>query len=167
MKIAKKSSRRIPSTRDMAGAESPSSSGPLPMASSARAERITSGISLVMMLRSIRMGENRAVTPIITRTLKILLPTTLPTAISALPLSAEMKLIVSSGAEVPKATMVRPITRSLTPHLRAMAEAPSVRALAPTRMSTRPNRRKMMLRNIVCRKINSETWNRHVDSICL
>ena len=39
-----------------------------------------------------------------------MLPTTLPMAMSALPFRAEDMLTVSSGAEVPKATMVSPMT---------------------------------------------------------
>ena len=54
-------------------------------------------------------------------------PTTFPIAISALPLSADIRLTMSSGAEVPKATIVRPTTRGESPIRRAKVEAPSVR----------------------------------------
>jgi hypothetical protein len=48
--------------------------------------------------------------------LKVQLPTTLPTAMSRSPLmAAAMMDVATSGSEVPAATMVRPITRSLTP----------------------------------------------------
>jgi hypothetical protein len=47
-------------------------------------------------------------------------------------------LIANSGAEVPKATTVRPITMSVTPSRRAIVAEPSVKPVAPTRMSTKP-----------------------------
>jgi hypothetical protein len=69
-----------------------------------------SGISFLSVLRVMTIGANRAVQPTIINVLKILLPTTLPIAMSALPLRAEETLTVSSGAEVPNATIVSPIT---------------------------------------------------------
>ncbi len=42
-------------------------------------------------------------------------PMTLPKAISGEPRRAAVRLAASSGAEVPKATMVRPITSGLIP----------------------------------------------------
>lgn len=104
----------------------------------ARADNITSGISLFMMLFSTFMGITNATHPIIMRMLKILLPTTLPIANSALPSMADRMLITNSGAEVPNATIVNPITRSLTPHFFATDDAPSVRQLAPTKIKARP-----------------------------
>jgi hypothetical protein len=47
--------------------------------------------------------------------LNVLLPTTLPTAMSRSPLMAAIMLVATSGMLVPAATMVRPMTRSLTP----------------------------------------------------
>jgi hypothetical protein len=47
--------------------------------------------------------------PRIKSTLKILLPTTLPTAMSVCPEMADCTLTAISGELVPKATMVRPI----------------------------------------------------------
>jgi hypothetical protein len=47
-------------------------------------------------------------------------------------------LITSSGADVPKATTVNPITMSVTPSFRAKAAAPSVKAVAPTSISSKP-----------------------------
>ena len=52
-------------------------------------------------------------------------------------------LTVSSGAEVPKATIVRPITKFEMRNRLAKAAAPSVRASAPTRISTNPMTTKM------------------------
>ena len=56
------------------------------------------------------IGAKSAVQPTIIKVLKMLLPTTFPMAMSALPFRAEDTLTVSSGADVPKATMVSPIT---------------------------------------------------------
>ena len=56
------------------------------------------------------IGATIAATPTMSIALNTLLPTTLPTAISAVPLRAETKLTQNSGIDVPRATMVRPIT---------------------------------------------------------
>ena len=84
------------------------------------------------------IGANNAVQPTIINVLKMLLPTTLPMAISALPLRAEDTLTVSSGAEVPNATMVRPITMGGMWKRLATEAAPSVNPLAPRRMRINP-----------------------------
>ncbi len=55
--------------------------------------------------------------------LKILEPTTLLTEISAFPAKTALIVTANSGAEVPKATMVRPITKSEIPREYAMCEA--------------------------------------------
>lgn len=47
-------------------------------------------------------------------------------------------LTTSSGAEVPNAITVKPITRSDMPHFFANAEAPSVNASAPTKIMISP-----------------------------
>ena len=80
-----------------------------------------------MVLLVIVIGVTRAVIPPMTSTLKMLLPTTFPIAMSELPLRADIRLTMSSGEEVPKATMVSPTTRGDTPKRRASTEAPSVR----------------------------------------
>jgi len=53
--------------------------------------------------------------PTMNKMLKMLLPTMLPMAISALPLRAAITEVKSSGSEVPRATTVRPMNLSLTP----------------------------------------------------
>ena len=50
------------------------------------------------------------VTPKMIKIFKILLPTTFPTAIFAVPFNAAVILTAASGALVPIATMVRPTT---------------------------------------------------------
>jgi len=49
-----------------------------------------------------------------------------------------MLLTTNSGAEVPKATMVNPMTRSDTLYFLAKAAAPSTSQLAPTMRATKP-----------------------------
>ena len=68
------------------------------------------GISLRNVFWEMTIGAKSAVQPTIIKVLKMLLPTTFPMAMSALPFRAEDTLTVSSGADVPKATMVSPIT---------------------------------------------------------
>ena len=58
-------------------------------------------------------GQMSADVPITKRILKILLPTMLPIAIPAFPRFAAVTDVTSSGREVPSATIVRPIKRSL------------------------------------------------------
>ena len=48
------------------------------------------------------------------------------------------KLMTNSGADVPKATMVKPITKSEIRNFFATAAEPSVNALAPIRISANP-----------------------------
>ena len=62
--------------------------------------------------------------PRISSTLQMLLPTTLPSARSGLPASAEPTDTAISGALVPKATTVRPTTSGETPKETASREAP-------------------------------------------
>jgi hypothetical protein len=58
-------------------------------------------------------------------TLKMLLPTTLPMAMSVLPSSTAPTLTATSGALVPKATMVSPTTSGLMPNDKASLDAPA------------------------------------------
>ena len=76
-----------------------------------------------------RMSED---IPRISRILIILLPTTLPIAISPLPSNADLVDTASSGALVPKATTVIPITNAETFSLPAIPLAPSTKRSAPT-----------------------------------
>ena len=64
--------------------------------------------------------------------LKILLPITLPSARSACPASADTVLTAISGALVPKATTVRPITKGEMPNAAASFDAPRTSTSAPT-----------------------------------
>ncbi len=76
-------------------------------------------------------GQRRAASPRISPTLKMLLPTTFPTARAALPRAAASRLTTSSGAEVPKATTVRPMITGRMRRARARLEAPLTNPSAP------------------------------------
>ena len=66
-----------------------------------------------------------AVVPMTNKILKILLPTIFPMAIPTLPFFAAITEVTSSGRDVPNATMVRPINRSLIPKYLAISDAKS------------------------------------------
>ncbi len=72
------------------------------------------GKSPYRVLRSISIGVVSEAKPTMRRALKMLLPTTLPMAMSALPSRALTKLTKNSGIEVPKPTIVSPMTISGT-----------------------------------------------------
>ncbi len=76
---------------------------------------ITAIIESIINLLSKGTLQIRDVVPITKRILKILLHTILPIAIPALPRFAAVTEVTSSGSDVPKATIVKPINRSLIP----------------------------------------------------
>ena len=76
--------------------------------------------------------------PKIKRTLKILLPTTLPSAISACPAKAPPILTASSGALVPNATTVKPTIRGEMPRADAAFDEPLTNISAPTMRKIKP-----------------------------
>ena len=84
------------------------------------------------------MGWMTAAMPIRSRTLMMLLPMTLPTRMSVLPLMREEKETASSGAPVPKATMVRPMRSLLTLKFEATEDAPSTNQSAPLMRRMKP-----------------------------
>jgi len=81
-----------------------------------------------------------AVTQSIRRRLEILLHSIFPITSSVFPLSAENIFTASSGAEVPKATIVSPTTSEGIPYLRAIFEAQDTRMSA--HLMRRGNQRK-------------------------
>ena len=93
------------------------------------------------------MGRMTAVMPMSSSTLTMLLPMTLPIRISVLPPMSEEKDTASSGAPVPKATIVRPIRSLLTLKFEATDEAPSTSQSAPLIRSTKPIRSKIACKN--------------------
>jgi hypothetical protein len=79
----------------------------------------------------ILIALKQAVPPSIKPRLKIFEPTTFPIEILDFPAIAALIVTANSGAEVPIATTVKPITRSETPKFRANREADSTRKSAP------------------------------------
>ena len=96
------------------------------------------GMSFFTVDSMMIIGATIAATPTMSIELKMLLPTTLPTAKSGVPFRADTKLTQNSGAEVPSATTVKPITISETFSRWAMATAPSVMRSAPHSTSITP-----------------------------
>ncbi len=84
------------------------------------------------------MGKMMADRPKTNRIFAMFDPTTLPTAICGVPLITASRLTTNSGDEVPKATIVSPITRGGTDSSCASATAPRTRDSAPIRSNTRP-----------------------------
>ena len=111
--------------------------------------RRRSGSSLETVSFLTLMGRMRAAIPMSKRTLMMLLPMTLPMRISVLPLMSEEKETASSGAPVPKATIVRPIKSLLTLKLEATEDAPSTRKSAPLIRRTKP-----MTSSVICKMIS-------------
>ena len=138
MKMAKKQSNNKPSILFRMFSDALSRNTSLAQTSRTTEESMQSGISFLSVFRVMTIGANRAVQPTIINVLKILLPTTLPMAISALPLRAEDTLTVSSGAEVPNATVVSPMTIGGIRKRLATEAEPSVSPLAPKRMRINP-----------------------------
>jgi len=66
------------------------------------------------------------------------LPITLPTAMSRSPLRLAMIDAATSGSDVPAATIVRPMTTTLTPIVRANWTAAETIACEPATSSTSP-----------------------------
>ena len=89
------------------------------------------GISFFTVDFAITIGATIAAQPTMSSVLKMFEPTTLPSAMSGVPFRADTKLTNSSGADVPAATIVSPITISGTFIRRASPDAPSVSRSAP------------------------------------
>ena len=70
--------------------------------------------------------------------LKLLLPIIFPNIISEYPLIEATELTTSSGAEVPKETIVNPIIRSETLYFFANADEPSTNQFAPNINAVKP-----------------------------
>ena len=83
-------------------------------------------------------GRTIEVTPNTIRVLNKFEPRTFPMAISLLPFIAEIKLTASSGALVPRDTIVRPTITDGIPIFLAIEEAPSTNMSAPFISNTNP-----------------------------
>ena len=108
-----------------------------------------SGMSLATVAREMTMGHTTAERPTIISVLKRLLPTMLPILIAGAPWMLAKRLTMNSGSEVPKATMVRPMTISGILKRRASATEPSVSLSAPTSTKAAPTM-VMMISRIIC-----------------
>lgn len=73
----------------------------------------------------------------------MLLPSTFPIAISVLPDMLAKMLTISSGAEVPNATMVKPITIDEILSFLAIEDDPSTSKSAPLISKTKPRMNKI------------------------
>ena len=93
-------------------------------------------------------GRIRADTPKMSRMLAMLLPTTLPRAMSLLPLTPAEILTNSSGADVPKATTVSPTAVGDTCSPLASRAAPSTKRSAPLIRTTKPSNSKSEATNM-------------------
>ena len=82
-------------------------------------------------------GQMSAVTPRITNVLMMFEPRMFVIARSVEPSATETMFTTNSGIDVPKATTVRPMTRSLIPNRLAIADAPSTSQSAPLTRSTK------------------------------
>ncbi len=83
-------------------------------------------------------GVISAEAPSMNSTLKMLLPTTLPIAMSAWPDQADCTDTAISGALVPNATTVRPTTSGEMPNDSDRREAPRTRSSAPATRAISP-----------------------------
>ena len=79
-----------------------------------------------------------ALIPNIKRILNMFDPITLPSAMSVLSFNALVKDTTSSGADVPKATIVNPITMGAILNRAARLDAPSTRKSAPLTSIIKP-----------------------------
>jgi hypothetical protein len=95
----------------------------LAKAARTRVESSPKGISRQRRLFCIFCGRIIAANPRMSSMLAVFEPMTSATARSAAPLKAETRAIISSGAQVPKATMVSPTASSDIPSLRAIDPA--------------------------------------------
>ena len=137
------------SLREMASTASPTKG--ISRKSTMRAVEIRSNIGSSFLTVSLLtlIGQMSAPTPISSSTLIILLPITLPSSMSVEPEARELMETASSGALVPKATIVRPIKVLLTLKLVAMDDAPSTSQSAPLIKIIKP-----MISNATCKIIS-------------
>ncbi len=138
MNIKKNDSSTIPSilVREEKGASSINLS--LASTSTITAERKQSGISIHVVFVFTAKGYISEEIPRITIILNKLLPMILPRVMSELPEAEAKILTISSGADVPKATIVSPITILGILYFFASDEAPSTRMFAPKISGAKP-----------------------------
>lgn len=96
--------------------------------------------SMTSKLSGVTVPKSATGRPRTIQMLKMLLPIILPTRSSFSPRFAALTVVMSSGREVPKATIVRAIMRSEMPIDEAMVEAELTTSSEPPTTPTRPTR---------------------------
>jgi hypothetical protein len=131
MKITKKHSNIIPSAHESDEELAPANISSLMMTASTSAHKRANGISFQVVLLDIVSALTLAVSHRIRRILAILDQMIFPMTMSFASLTLPIILTTSSGADVPNATIVSPITRSDIRSFLASEDAPSTRKSAP------------------------------------
>lgn len=135
----KSGTRTAPRKSTKSSAPSMRSREPSHMSAAAKSAKPRSfGISRRMTRGFTAKGATSPVTPKMTVVLVMLEPRALPMPMNALPSSEATRLTRSSGAEVPKPTIVMPMTSVETPRSRAMLAAPVTKRSAAQVSTTRP-----------------------------
>ena len=106
------------------------------------------GNSFLTVLTLILIGFIAAAIPRINRMFNIQLPITLPSTISVLLLAKACIETANSGADVPKATIVKPINIFETFIFWAVEEAPSTKKSAPFIKKIKPSIKRIIFNNI-------------------
>ena len=104
------------------------------------AEPISMMMSMISKLSGVMVPKRVTGRPRTIQILKMLLPMMLPTRSSVSFFLAALIVVMSSGREVPRATMVRAMIRSDTPTDLAIKEAELTTSSAPPTTPTRPTR---------------------------
>ena len=148
MKIEKQRRQMMPSAREMVltSAETRSVSRKRTIMTVEMRRRSGSSFATVSFLT--RIGRMTAAMPIRRRMLMILLPMTFPRSMSVVPLIKDEIETASSGAPVPKAMMVRPISILLTLKCEAVEDAPSMSQSAPLIRIIKPTTSKTICKTI-------------------
>ena len=108
------------------------------ISNSATLAAIMMGTSWRISWRWTTKGVITADAPRMSNTLRMLLPTTLPMAMSTLPSSTAPADTANSGALVPNATTVSPTTNGEMPNDKASLAAPRTNQPAPSTRATKP-----------------------------
>ena len=108
--------------------------------------KIKIGISFFITTFSILNGTIKTAKPKITNIFEMLLPITFPNSISAFPAKCELKEIANSGADVPNATIVKPITAVGIFKFLAKDAEPSTKKSAHLISNTNPTTDKIMFK---------------------
>ncbi len=95
-------------------------------------------MSIISKLSGVTVPKRATGKPKTIQMLKMLLPMMLPTRSSVSPRLAALIVVMSSGSEVPNATIVRAMMRSEIPIVLAIVEAESTTSSAPPTTPARP-----------------------------